>query len=129
MRRDELPFSSGSVESNRLLYEQFERFRIKLIALANIDRAPGSALELELNRPEGSLSEAPFAKVSFTLFLYISPVQSIPSCSHTGTPSGFEGLRHLTVSTTSGSACRIRARILCSILPRQSSFPSAIGTS
>jgi hypothetical protein len=28
----------------------------------------------------------------------------IPSCSHTGTPSGFDGFRHFTSSTTSGSA-------------------------
>src|SRR5476649_1172109 len=34
---------------------------------------------LELNRPEGSLSEAPLAKVSFTTLLYVSPVQINPS--------------------------------------------------
>src|SRR5829696_5333038 len=34
---------------------------------------------LELNRPEGSLSEAPLAKVSFTMLLYVSPVQISPS--------------------------------------------------
>jgi hypothetical protein len=42
---------------------------------------------LELKRPGGSGSEAPFAKVSFTKFLYVSPVQLIPACDHTGTPS------------------------------------------
>jgi hypothetical protein len=41
---------------------------------------------LVLNRPEGSLSEAPLAKVNFTALLYVSPVQMIPACSHTGTP-------------------------------------------
>src|SRR3954451_2999618 len=41
---------------------------------------------LELKRPEGSGSEAPLAKVSFTTALYVSPVQMIPACSHTGTP-------------------------------------------
>src|SRR5882762_1130086 len=42
---------------------------------------------LELKSPEGSLSEAPLAKVILTKFLYVSPVQMIPSCDHTGTPS------------------------------------------
>src|ERR1700692_2428946 len=34
---------------------------------------------LELNSPEGSLSEAPLEKVSFTTLLYVSPVQISPS--------------------------------------------------
>src|SRR2546427_12115439 len=41
---------------------------------------------LKLKRPEGSSSEAPLAKVIFTTFLYVSPVQMIPACDHTGTP-------------------------------------------
>ena len=36
---------------------------------------------LELKRPEGSFREAPLAKVIFTAFLYVSPVQTIPACS------------------------------------------------
>jgi len=40
---------------------------------------------LELKRPEGSFREAPLAKVIFTTFLYVSPVQTIPSCDQTGT--------------------------------------------
>src|SRR5690606_21236608 len=43
----------------------------------------------------------------------------MPACSHTGTPDGFDGLRHFTVSTTSGSASRISARSFASISPRQ----------
>src|SRR6516164_8239769 len=39
---------------------------------------------LELKRPEGSFSEAPLAKVIFTTFLYVSPVQMIPACDHFG---------------------------------------------
>src|SRR4051812_20671904 len=69
---------------------------------------------LELKRPEGSSNEAPLAKVIFTTFLYVSPVQMIPSCSHTGTP------RHFHSSTTSGSACLMRARTRASVSPRQS---------
>src|SRR5215831_1513461 len=34
---------------------------------------------LELNRPEGSSSSAPLAKVILTTFLYVSPVQTMPS--------------------------------------------------
>src|SRR4051812_46621685 len=45
----------------------------------------------------------------------------IPSCSHTGTPSiPFEGFRHFTSSTMSGSASLIRARTRASVSPRQS---------
>src|SRR6516162_5919922 len=70
---------------------------------------------LALNRPEGSSSEAPLTKVSFTTLLYVSPVQISPSRDHTGTPLHFQS------STTSGSACLIRARTWESVLPLQSS--------
>src|SRR3954452_24981063 len=70
---------------------------------------------LELNRPEGSFRAAPFAKVILTTFLYVSPVQMIPSCAHTGVPLHFHS------STTSGSASLISARSRESVLPRQSS--------
>src|ERR1700704_2757991 len=64
---------------------------------------------LELKRPEGSGSEAPLAKVIFTTFLYVSPVQIMPACDHTGTPDiEFDGFLHFTSSTTSGSACLMR---------------------
>src|SRR5437763_10514130 len=76
---------------------------------------------LELKRPEGSLSEAPLAKVIFTTFLYVSPVQIIPACDHTGTPDiEFDGFFHFNSSTTSGSACLMRIRIRASVSPRQS---------
>src|SRR5690606_34465665 len=45
-----------------------------------------------LNSFAGSLSFAPLAKVSFTLSLYTSPVQMMPSQDHTGTPFGVGGL-------------------------------------
>src|SRR5437773_8297703 len=57
---------------------------------------------LELKRPEGSSNEALLAKVIFTTFLYVSPVQIIPACDHTGTPAGLEGFLHFNSSTTSG---------------------------
>src|SRR5450755_973992 len=69
---------------------------------------------LELKSLVGSFKEAPLWKVSFTTDLYDSPVQMPPSCSHTGVPIHFHS------STTSGSASLIRARILASVLPRQS---------
>src|SRR5437762_12047970 len=77
---------------------------------------------LELKRPEGSFSDAPLAKVSFTTVLYVSPVQISPLCDHTGTPLHFHS------STTSGSACLIRARSRDSILPRQSSSSSILAS-
>src|SRR6202166_3419951 len=73
---------------------------------------------LELNRPEGSSNAAPLAKVIFTTFLYVSPVQIIPACDHTGTPLHFHS------STTSGSACLMRIRTRASVSPRQS--PSSL---
>src|SRR5258706_14090140 len=77
---------------------------------------------LELNSPAGSLSDAPLRKVSFTTLLYVSPVQRIPACDHTGTPNiAFDGFLHFTSSTTSGSACLMRARTWESVLPLQSS--------
>src|SRR5437899_7868020 len=76
---------------------------------------------LELQRPEGSSNEAPLAKVIFTTFWYVSPVQIIPACDHTGTPAiEFDGFLHFTSSTTSGSACLMRIRIRASVSPRQS---------
>src|SRR6476619_7001225 len=69
---------------------------------------------LALKRPEGSSSEAPLAKVIFTTALYVSPVQMIPACDHTGTPLHFHS------STTSGSACLMRIRTRASVSPRQS---------
>src|SRR4249920_3661983 len=69
---------------------------------------------LELKRPEGSSNAAPLAKVIFTTSLYVSPVQMMPACSHTGTPLHFHS------STTSGSACLMRVRIRESVSPRQS---------
>ena len=76
---------------------------------------------LELKRCDGSSSEAPLAKVSFTLSLYVSPVQMIPRCSHTGTPDiAFDGFLHFTSSTTSGSASLMRLRTRASVSPRQS---------
>src|SRR3954451_20014927 len=77
---------------------------------------------LELNRPEGSSSEAPLAKVSFTTLLYVSPVQISPSSDHTGTPLHFHS------STTSGSACLMRARTWESVLPLQSSSSSILAS-
>src|SRR5262245_63710201 len=68
---------------------------------------------LELKRL-WSCNAAPLAKVIFTAFLYVSPVQMIPACDHTGTPLHFHS------STTSGSACLMRLRTRASISPRQS---------
>src|SRR6266581_8290779 len=73
---------------------------------------------LELKRPAGSSNEAPLAKVSFTTALYVSPVQMIPACSHTGTPLHFHS------SITSGSACLMSVRTRASVSPRQS--PSSL---
>src|SRR5215210_8051704 len=51
---------------------------------------------LELNRPDGSSSDAPLGNVNLTAFLYASPVQMFPPCDQTGTA-------HFHSSTTSGT--------------------------
>src|SRR5580765_2483027 len=80
--------------------------------------------KLKLKKPKKSENKAPLAKVSFTAFLYVSPMQIIPACDHTGTPCiEFDGFLHFTSSTTSGSACWMRIRIRASVWPRQSLGP------
>src|SRR5215510_9109293 len=73
---------------------------------------------LALKSLAGSFNEAPLAKVNFTIDLYDSPVQMIPSCDHTGVPIHFHS------STTSGSASLMSVRILLKVSPRQS--PSSV---
>src|SRR4051795_5843831 len=80
---------------------------------------------LELKRPAGSSSEAPLAKVIFTTFLYVSPVQTRPSCAQVGTPAGFDGFLHFRSSVIPGSASMIRARSRESRSPLQSAGASA----
>src|SRR5437763_10374278 len=77
---------------------------------------------LELKRPEGSFREAPLAKVIFTTFLYVSPVQISPLCDQTGVPLHFHS------SATSGSASLIRARSRESISPLQSPSSSILAS-
>src|SRR5262249_22073319 len=73
---------------------------------------------LELKRPEGSFRDAPLAKVIFTTFLYVSPLQITPSGAHPGPPL------HFPSSTTWGSSSLTRAGGRLSFLPRQS--PSSL---
>src|SRR5437763_14904482 len=80
---------------------------------------------LELKRRAGSFSDAPLAKVSFTTFLYDSPVQMMPSCDHTGVP-GLFALTHFHSSTMSGSASLMSVRILPRVFPRQSPRPAIL---
>src|SRR5262245_14575342 len=67
---------------------------------------------LELKRRDGSGILAPRANVSFTTFVYASPVQTIPWCDQTGVPIHFHS------SVISGSASRINARMRARVSPR-----------
>src|SRR6476661_6350159 len=69
---------------------------------------------LELKSLAGSFKAAPLKNVSLTTDLYDSPVQMPPSWYQHGVPIHFHS------STTSGSAFLMSARILASVLPRQS---------
>src|SRR3989442_29506 len=68
--------------------------------------------KLELKRRDGSGILAPRANVSFTTFVYASPVQTIPWCDQTGVPIHFHS------SVISGSASRISARMQARVSPR-----------
>src|SRR6266540_2887396 len=82
--------------------------------------------KLELKRRDGSGILAPRANVSFTTFVYASPVQTIPACDQTGTPAiPFDGFFHFRSSIISGSASRISARMRVRVSSRQS--PLAFG--
>jgi hypothetical protein len=74
---------------------------------------------LELNRREGSFNAAPLANVILTTFLYVSPVQTMPSWEKTGVP-GFVGFTHFHSSTISGSAAYMISRTFVSDFPLQS---------
>src|SRR5687767_1484449 len=77
--------------------------------------------KLELKRRDGTGMLAPRANVSFTTFLYVSPVQTIPWCDQTGTPAiAFDGFLHFRSSIISGSASRISARMRARASSRQS---------
>src|SRR5688572_10408923 len=77
--------------------------------------------KLELKRRDGSGRLAPRANVSFTTFVYVSPVQTIPLCDQTGTPViAFDGFFHFCSSIISGSASRIRVRMRARVSSRQS---------
>src|SRR5215831_15439306 len=78
---------------------------------------------LELKRREGSRNRAPLANVSLTWPLYVSPVQTMPPCDHTGVP-GDVALAHFHSSTISGAASCTILRAFASIFPRQS--PSSL---
>src|SRR5687767_6161451 len=76
---------------------------------------------LALKRRDGSGRLAPRAKVSFTTFAYVSPVQTIPLCDQTGTPAIlFDGFFHFRSSVISGSASMMSARIRANVSSRQS---------
>src|SRR6185436_5229964 len=83
--------------------------------------------KLELKMCDGSGIVAPRANVSFTTFVYVSPVQTIPWCDQTGTPAiAFDGFLQFRSSIISGSASRISALMRARVWPRQSPFVRAL---
>src|SRR6478609_9207316 len=64
--------------------------------------------------------KSPFGNVNRTEFLSISPMHTMPSKDHTGTPSGLEGFFHLTSSSMARSAASTIPRSRDNISPRQS---------
>src|SRR5687768_13281227 len=84
--------------------------------------------KLELKSPAGSGRLAPLAKVSFTAFAYVSPVQTIPLCDQTGTPAIlFDAFLHFRSSVISGSASRINARMRSRVSSRHPPAALAFG--
>jgi len=99
-----LDLGSRLVQGNSGANERLQRLLIYLVTLVNVDGTPGVSLKTGIEEAGG--------------ILYLSPVQIIPSCDHTGTPLHFHS------STTWGSACLIKTRSRLSIVPRQS--PSSL---
>jgi len=70
----------------------FEAANTSSLSAASLTSAPSKKSmarrtlpsKLELKSLDGSGSEAPLAKVSFTAFLYVSPVQMVPLLDQTG---------------------------------------------
>src|SRR5262245_20640225 len=83
---------------------------------------------LELKRPEGSCNEAPLAKVIFTTFVYVSPVQIIPACDQTGTPLHFHSSTRSRGRSRSGPRAALRDpmddRVAATVPGRRASVPS-----
>ncbi len=110
--------------------EVFERFVVggpfwATAALTTASNAPASTFSaswmsivlrvlhsrLELKTRAGSGTLAPRANVSFTTFVYASPVRTIPSCDRAGAV-------HFHSSVITGSASRISARLRARVSPR-----------
>ncbi len=91
-------------------YERLQGLVVDLVALV---QPAGGAIETEVEEAPWSSNAAPLAKVTFTRFLYVSPVQRIPSWYQVGTRLHFHS------STTSGSACFTSSRMRASTSPRQ----------
>lgn len=56
------------------------------------------------------LRDPGLAKVIFTAFLQVSPVQTSPLCDQVLAFAGFDGFLHFRSSAIRGSASKIRAR-------------------
>src|SRR5687767_2251690 len=82
---------------------------------------------LALKRRDGSGRLAPRAKVSFTTFAYVSPVQTIPLCDQTGTPAIlFDAFFHFRSSVISGSASMISPRMRARVSSRHPESPVGV---
>ena len=84
--------------------EMRETARKRADAIAAGLRAAFGHPKLNPGSPDQLLAAFEAVGVIFTTFLYVSPVQIIPACDHTGTPPHFHS------STTSGAACLMRIR-------------------
>ena len=91
-----------------------------LLTFTEIDGADAAAVQARVEEHLRVLHLGTFGNVNRTAFLSISPVHTMPSRDHTGTPSGLEGFFHFTSSTTAGPAPRTIPRRRDSVSPRQS---------
>ena len=67
VRRGSSAASPEPVELYGRMNKSLQRLLVDRLALADVDGAPGATFRLALNKPAGSSSEAPWAKVSFTV--------------------------------------------------------------
>ena len=99
--------------------ERLERGLVNVFSFVDVDRAAHVSVETRVEETAWILQRRALGEGNFTMDLYVSPVQMIPSCDHVGVP-GFVGFTHFNSSTTSGSAFLMSVRILLRVSPRQS---------
>src|SRR5438094_6940382 len=74
------------VEGDRLANERLERGLVNVFSFVDVDRAAHVSVETRVEETAWILQRRALGEGNFTMDLYVSPVQMIPSCDHVGVP-------------------------------------------